>query len=305
MRILLIGGDGQLGRSINHSFKKKNIEVIVPNSKNLNLLNNESIDKFFTDIKPEIVVNCAAYTNVDKAEIDSKKATQINSEAPKYLAMKIEEMKSFMIQISTDYVFGNNASGPFSNLDKTDPVNIYGETKRDGEVGIKSETNNFLIIRTASLMSKYNGNFASSIASKLLVNEDIKIIKNQKISMTCANFLAEGISSIIDLHEKINLSDLSENRIINFTNYGYTDWYSIGKKIQERLIIKGLLNDKDYINPIMSSEWKSSSQRPKDSRLLLDDKVFNILNIDHKRWEDSLIEIIDEYLILNGFINNE
>lgn len=305
MRILLIGGDGQLGMSIKHSFKKRNIEVIAPNSKNLNLLNKESIDEFLTNIKPEIVVNCAAYTNVDKAEIDSKKASQINSEAPKYLAMKIEEMKSFMIQISTDYVFGDNVSGPFSSLDKTDPVNIYGETKRNGEVGIKSETNKFLIIRTASLMSKFYGNFASSIASKLLKKQDINIIKNQTISMTCTNFLAEGISSIISLDEKINLSDLSENQIINFTNYGYTDWYSIGKKIQERLVIKGLLNDKDYINPIKSSEWKSSAQRPKDSRLLLDDKVFSILNIDHKRWEDSLIEIIDEFLILNGFINNE
>ena len=167
MRILLIGGNGQLGRSIVNTFKSDNIELIAPNSETLNLLDNHSIDKTLTDIKPDIVVNCAAYTNVDKAEIDSNNAIQLNTEAPKNLAIKTEKIQSFLIQISTDYVFGKSSSGPFSNFDKTGPINVYGKTKRDAEIAIKMNTRNFLIIRTASLVSKFDGNFVSSIIKKL------------------------------------------------------------------------------------------------------------------------------------------
>ena len=305
MRVLLIGGNGQLGKSITDTFKNDNMELIAPNSDILNLLDNDSINKTLTDINPDIVVNCAGYTNVDKAEIDSKKAVHLNTEAPKNLAIKIEEIQSFLIQISTDYVFGKSSSGPFSHHDETDPINIYGKTKRDAEIAIKMNTKNYLILRTASLVSKFDGNFVSSIIKKLLKKDKLKIIENQNISMTCSSYLAHGINSIFSLHKKLNLLNLSKNQIIHYTNYGYTDWYSIGKKIQERLFLKGLLDDNDNIKPIMASEWKSSAQRPIDSRLLLDDKTFNMLEIEQKKWEESLFDIIDEYLLLNGFIKDE
>ena len=304
MRVLLIGGSGQLGLTIKSSIQNDNIEIISPNSQTLNLLDLDTIDKIFIETQPEIIINCAAYTDVDNAEIESKKATLINVEGPKYLAKKAEEISSFIIQVSTDYVFGSDVSGPFSNLDKTAPVNCYGKTKSDAELAIKKNTNNFLVLRTASLVSKYDGNFVSSIISGLLKEKNFKIIKNQIISMTCTNYLAHGISSIINLNDKINLKSLSKNNIIHYTNYGYTDWYSIAEKIQKRLIFKGLLKDKNFIKPILISDWKSLAIRPKDSRLLLDNEVFNFLKIKHKKWEDSLIEIIDDYLLLNGFIDD-
>lgn len=299
MKILLIGGSGQLGRAILNTDISKSFEILSPDSVSLNLSDKSTIDECFENYKPDVVINCAAYTNVDMAEENKELTGIINIEGPEYLATKVEEFNSFFIQLSTDYVFGKDKTGPFSNLDKTGPLNYYGQSKRDSEEVISKVTNRYLIIRTASLMSEYEGNFANFIISNLLNKQKLNIIKNQFISVTYALYLAECINKLIFILEDNGIDELSENNIIHFTNNGYTDWYSVAIKIQEILNERKLIDKKDYISPIMDTEWKSLAKRPNDSRLLLDDNVFKILNINQKKWDESLLNIIDNYIKIN------
>lgn len=299
MKILLIGGSGQLGKSILNTDLIKSIKILSPDSTSLNLLDKNTIDEYFDNFKPDVVINSAAYTDVNMAEEERELAALVNTEGPKYLASKVEKSNSFLVQISTDYVFGNNKKGPFSNLEETNSVNYYGQTKLEAEKCIAKETNNFLIIRTASLISEYEGNFANLITSKLLNGDELSIIKNQSISITYAGYLAQGIEKLIYILKDKNIDNLSENRIIHFTNNGYTDWYSVAIKIQEILKYKKLLDDKNYILSIIDSDWKSLAKRPKDSRLLLDENVFKKLTMKQKKWDESVLKIIDNYTALN------
>ena len=203
MNILLIGVGGQLGRSLNEiKLDNKHFNIFSPDSKALDLTNNQSIDKCMSEFKPNLIINCAAFTKVDDAEISKDEAFKVNSIAPGYIAKKADELNSFFIHISTDYVFGGEGNGPYKNTDNPSPLNYYGLTKYEGERNIINNTDNFLIIRTASLMSHYRGNFASLIIDNLLNSKKMNIIKNQYISATCCLYLTKYLKLICDYYLK-------------------------------------------------------------------------------------------------------
>lgn len=298
MKILLIGGTGQLGKTIQkNKLLFKGFDIFSPNSNRLDLSDQNSIERNISELKPDIIINCGAFTNVDEAENKKKISKLINSDGPKYLANYVNKFGSFLIHISTDYVFGGDKKGPYSNKDKISPINYYGFTKSDGEINIFNETNKCLIIRTASLISAYRGNFATLIISKLLNNENLNIINNQLISVTCCNYLTKCISSICKLYKKFNYLDLSDNHIINFTNSGYTNWFSVASKIREKILEKKIISNINPINAISSSEWESLANRPSDSRLLLDSDIFKKLNIEQEKWQEGIDDITNEYFI--------
>ena len=296
MRVLLIGGNGQLGKSILDSDFNKSLEIFSPSSSLLDLKSTEKIDDYFNSIKPEVVINSAAFTNVDLSEEIKNDAKLINTDGPKYLARKVEKEGALLIQLSTDYVFGANRSGPFSNTDKVDPINYYGKTKAEAEEEIKQITNNFLIVRTASLVSEYGNNFLSNITAKLLKKEKLSIVKDQNISMTYAEYLAKAIFKIISLYKANGLKKLTNNNIIHFTNDGYTNWYEIAIKVQDILRSKNIVDNRNYISPILASEWNSSAKRPFDSRLLLDKNVYKDLEIKLINWSEPLKDLIQNYI---------
>ena len=298
MRILLIGGSGQLGLSIiNNEEKLKDFNLFYPNSKQLDITNPYLIDNVFSEYKPDIVINCAAYTNVDGAESERKIALKINSTSAGYLAEKVEEYNSFLIHISTDYVFGSKNTGPYSNDDEPAPVNYYGFTKLEGEKEIKLKTNKYLIIRTSSLVSHYKGNFAHTIISKLLNDDFINVVENQKITVTCADFLSQLICKICDLYMIKRSVDISSNNIIHYSNLGYTDWFTVADRIKEHLIRKSIITDHNLVKPIDSVEWVSQAKRPNDTRLVVDEKVFTLLNIKPISWQENLDNVVDRYLL--------
>ena len=297
MRILLIGGSGQLGLSIINS--KENLgefKFFYPSSKQLDLTDLSSIDSAFSEFNPELVINCAAYTNVDGAESDKKTALQVNGSSVGYLAKKVEDYNSFLIHISTDYVFGNENIGPYSNKDKTSPINYYGYTKLEGEKEIKLKTDKHLIIRTSSLISHYKGNFAHTILSKLINNDIINVIKNQYITVTCADYLSHCIYKLCSLYKTKGSVGISSNNIIHYSNVGYTSWFSVADRIKQHLIKNEIISNNNLVKPINSIDWISEAKRPNDSRLLVDEKVFSLLNIEPLAWERNVDSIIDIYL---------
>tara|TARA_B100001758_G_scaffold64876_1_gene54131 strand:- start:7197 stop:8111 length:915 start_codon:yes stop_codon:yes gene_type:complete len=298
MRVLLIGGSGQLGLSIiNSREKSKHLSLFYPTSKQLNLSDFLSIDRAFSEFKPELVINCAAYTNVDGAELEKKTALKINCAGVGYLAEKVEEYNSLLIHVSTDYVFGAENTGPYSNEDNTSPINYYGFTKLEGEKEISLKTNNYLIIRTSSLMSHYDGNFAHTIITKLLNNDFVSVIDNQNITVTCADYLSQCIHKICDLYMQKKSIDISSNNIIHYSNLGYTNWFAVADWIKKYLIINKIITDNNLVKPINSAEWVSEAKRPNDSRLAVDEKLFSLLNIKPVSWETNIENVVDNYLL--------
>ena len=296
MKILLIGGSGQLGGALKNLIGNKN-ELFLPNSKDLDISHQESVNNFLDNWLPEIVVNCAAYTNVDEAEIDQDKSYKVNTLGPSYLSLKTNELNSLLIHISTDYVFGGKGVGPFSSNDITSPVNYYGYTKDMGEKMVFKNTDKYILIRTSSLMSAKEGNFTSKIYSKLVNKEKIRMIENQNITMTCANNLASFINILIMNYQSLVDGGLCKDKVIHFTNLGYTNWFSIASRVQERLINEKIIKNNNFIEPISSEDWKSKALRPSDSRLSINLDLLEKLNVEPIRWEESLDKIVNELIL--------
>ena len=296
MTILVIGKNSQLGKEFIEVTRNNVQKFLFADSTDLNLLNRKEISKFINLHKPNIVINFAAYTNVEGAEKETDLCLKMNAEAPLYLSEVTNEISSYLIHISTDYVFGNKGKAPFSPGDQTDPLNFYGKSKLIGENNILSNNPKSLIIRTSSLFSFYNNNFVKNMIMKLLKGDDLNVISDQKISLTSAKDLAKFIFKICE-SELINLI-IKKNRIINYTNTGFTNWYEVTTYIKECLNEKALTSSQ--INPILAKDWKSVAKRPQDSRLNIDYNFFNSINIGLSDWKEQVSAIvIDELNRLN------
>ena len=296
MTILVIGKNSQLGKEFIEVTRNNVQKFLFADSTDLNLLNRKEISKFINLHKPNIVINFAAYTNVEGAEKETDLCLKMNAEAPLYLSEVTNEISSYLIHISTDYVFGNENIGPYSNKDKTSPINYYGYTKLEGEKEIKLKTDKHLIIRTSSLISHYKGNFAHTILSKLINNDIISVIKNQYITVTCADYLSHCIYKLCSLYKTKGSVGISSNNIIHYSNVGYTSWFSVADRIKQHLIKNEIISNNNLVKPINSIDWISEAKRPNDSRLLVDEKVFSFLNIEPLAWERNVDSIIDIYL---------
>ena len=296
MTILVIGKNSQLGKEFIEVTRNNVQKFLFADSTDLNLLNRKEISKFINLHKPNIVINFAAYTNVEGAEKETDLCLKMNAEAPLYLSEVTNEISSYLIHISTDYVFGNKGKAPFSPGDQTDPLNFYGKSKLIGENNILSNNPKSLIIRTSSLFSFYNNNFVKNMIMKLLKGDDLNVISDQKISLTSAKDLAKFIFKICE-SELINLI-IKKNRIINYTNTGFTNWYEVTTYIKECLNEKALTSSQ--INPILAKDWESVAKRPQDSRLNIDYNFFNSINIGLSDWKEQVSAIvIDELNRLN------
>ena len=290
MKVLISGKNSQLGREFSSFLDDKSFEFFLYDSETLNLMNEELVRSVILDICPDIIINFSAYTDVDGAEHEAEKVFKVNTEGPTLLSKISNDMGSYFIHISTDYVFGIQGEGPFSSTVTPKPINTYGKSKLNGEINILKNNNKSLIIRTSAIFSNFNNNFVKNIIKKILELDDLRIVSDQKIALTSAADLAYFIYYILKKNVFNLLIKESPNRIIHFTNTGYTNWYEVALYIRKKL---------DYlkikfgsITPISSNDWISLAERPKDSRLEIDYGIFNSLDIKLYPWQDRVDKII-------------
>lgn len=293
MKIVVIGKNSQIGKQLSVLLKKNKHNLFFFDSSTLNLLNLDNIKNILYEIKPKLVINLAAYTDVDNAEDNHELVYNINALGPENLAEVSNKINAFLIHISTDYVFGENGIGPFSFDAKTGPLNFYGKSKLDGEDNVLNNNDNSLIIRTSGIFSIYNKNFVKTVTNKLLNNENIDVISDQKISITYAGDLAEFINKVssIDVLTKLILN--SSKRIIHFSNIGHTSWYEVAKFIE--LNLKNKMNLVGTVSAVTSEDWSSKAKRPSDSRLDIDYSLFDSLDIKLIKWQDRVRKVIETY----------
>jgi len=282
MLILITGASGQLGRSIERLVKRDDIghSFVFVTRKQLDLSSFSNIHSYFKTQKFDLIINCAAYTSVDKAEHGSEEANIINHLAVKQVAEIAKSNNIKLIHISTDYVFDGLKHQPYSESDTTSPLNIYGKTKLAGENAILSIMKfDAIIIRTSWLYSEYGNNFVTTILKLAQKNNNLNIVFDQIGTPTYAADLGQVIVNIIKSEKFIEAKQ--ESQIYHYSNEGSCNWYDFAREIVN---ISGA---KCIINPIKSKDYPTAAKRPKYA-LLSKKKISKEFNLNINSWQDSL-----------------
>ena len=280
MKILITGANGMLANSVKS--KLANEELILTDVADLDITDKETVIKFVEENKPEYIINCAAYTAVDKAETAGPIVEKINAEGPRNLAIAANKAGAKLVHISTDYVFGGNLSidKAHSEDDPKAPVTEYGRTKLLGEQAIEENTKEYYIFRTAWLYGEGN-NFVRTMLKLGTTKDEISVVADQHGSPTYAEDLAEIIKQAIE--KKIPYG------VYHTTNEGFTTWYDFTKTIFQKAGITC------KVNPVTSEEYIKmmnvvQAKRPENSQL--SKAKLNTVGIEIPTWEDAL----DRYL---------
>lgn len=279
MNILVTGANGQLGHEMQRVAKSSNHNYIFTDVadgyEKLDITNIEDIRNMVKNNNVDIIVNCAAYTNVDKAESDYDTADLINNTAVGNLATAMKEAGGTLIHISTDYVFQGDRNTPCQEDWTTNPLGVYGKTKLAGEAAIATTGCNSIIIRTAWLYSQWGKNFVKTMQSLTATHDTLKVVFDQVGTPTFAGDLADTIAHII------NTGQTNKTGIYHFSNEGVCSWYDFAK-----LICKLSGNTCD-ISPCYSKEFPSPVKRPHFS-VLDKRKIKETFGIKVPYWTDSL-----------------
>jgi len=284
MNILVTGSNGQLGSEIKSLSKNYSYKFFFTDKNELDIAKNEDVSKFVEENNIDLIINCAAYTAVDKAEEEQELADLINHKAIKYLAKIAKDNNIVLIHISTDYVFDGKNYRPYKEDDKTNPQGVYGLTKLKGEKAFIEEGANGVIIRTSWVYSSFGHNFVKTML-RLKDKKELSVVFDQVGTPTYAKDLARAILEII----KNNLNKLNEKKaeIYHFSNEGVCSWYDFAKAIFE------IKNIKINVNPIETKNYPTPAKRPHYS-VLDKSKIKNEFNIKIPYWRDSLKECLKE-----------
>lgn len=276
LNILVTGSTGQLGSEIKELSSKYPYDFFFTNRISLDITNKEKIKSFCQTNKINVIINCAAYTAVDKAEKDEKNADIVNRKAIKKLALVSKKLNIKLIHISTDYVFDGKYFKPYCEDYQTNPQSVYGKTKLEGEKElININPKNSIIIRTSWLYSYYGNNFVKTMLRLGKEKDSLEIIFDQIGTPTHAKDLAK---IILDILPKIQNEKVE---IYNYSNEGVLSWYDFAKEIMKM----SKLDCK--INPIQTYQYPTLAKRPHIS-LLNKSKIKQKFNITIPYWKDSL-----------------
>lgn len=295
MNILVTGANGQLGNEMRIVTKGSNdkyiftdvVEIEGQETTILDITNLDAIRKMVRDNDVKVIVNCAAYTNVDKAETDQEFCELLNAKAPENLAVSMEEVGGLLVHVSTDYVFGGDPyNTPCKEEQKGTPTGVYGLTKLHGEQNIQKAGVDYLIFRTAWLYSEFGKNFVKTMMNLTATKPQLKVVFDQVGTPTYAFDLA---SAIFDIIEKRKFQ--GNTGIYHYSNEGVTSWYDFTKMIAE---IAG--NMDCVILPCHSEEFPSPVKRPAFS-VLDKTKVKETFGLDVPYWTDSLKKCMNNLII--------
>ncbi|MEO8236808.1 MAG: dTDP-4-dehydrorhamnose reductase [Flavobacterium sp.] len=274
-KILVTGANGQLGSELSVlSTKYLSYEWFFADRTQITLDNLEVLEKQLNDIRPEIILNCGAYTAVDKAESEREIAFTVNYSAVELIAKYAFKNNVKLIHISTDYVFDGSSSIALSEEAQTNPINIYGASKRAGEVACLNENPNSIIIRTSWVYSKFGNNFVKTMQRLMKEKESINVVNDQIGSPTYAADLAQAMLDILKSPNWIS-------GIYNYSNEGEISWYEFA------LSIKELGGYSCNVGGISSASYPTPAKRPEFS-LLDKKKIKTIYNLDVPDYKESL-----------------
>jgi dTDP-4-dehydrorhamnose reductase len=287
MRILVTGGTGQLGSEWVDYLNRKGVEFIALPASDFDVTDHEDTRRVMSNLNPNLIINCAAYTNVDQAEDESEKAFLINRDGVKNLAEYCASKDIKLVHFSTDYIFPGNREDEetypqgYSEEATKQPINVYGESKLAGEEALENSGCDYILIRTSWLCGKHGSNFVKTMLKLAQNHEEPKVVDDQIGSPTFTqNLVANGW----------NLIEKKRSGVFHISSIGKITWYEFAQEIFNQAGID------ITIEPVSSSEFKSKAERPAFS-LLSNQKIGNIPDSEIIGWKDGLSSLLKELMV--------
>jgi len=280
LKVLVIGSSGQLAselKQLQNQFPHYNF--LFTSQSDINIIDANSIRSVFDRFTPNFLINCAAYTAVDKAESESEQAFAINEKGVENIVLICEEYNCYLIHISTDFVFDGYKSSPYKEDDRTNPISVYGESKLRGEEAIQASGCDYTIIRTSWLYSSFGHNFVKTMVRLGKEKESIQVVSDQIGSPTYCADLAFLILSELEHFPK------HRNNLYHYSNEGVASWYDFAYEViqMNKLATK--------IKPILTSNYPTPAKRPTYS-VMDKSKIKQDFNIEIPHWKESLAKCI-------------
>ena len=280
LKILVVGGNGQLGQCLQKiSGNYSDYNFCFAASADLDVTDASAVQDYFSDFKPDYCINASAYTAVDLAETEREKAFAVNAYGVENLAEACKENQCTLIHVSTDYVFDGETQISYTEDNFTNPLCVYGESKRKGEELALDASPKTVILRTSWLYSEFSKNFVKTMLNLFATKDELNIVADQYGQPTNANDLAEAIMQIIE-------SPTKTYGIYHFSNYPQTTWFDFAQKIAD------FSESKIKLNPITTDQYPTPARRPARSTMALD-KIETDYGIEPRHWEHSLQETIE------------
>lgn len=293
MKILLIGSNGQVGFKLAKKLDSLG-QLISTNREELDLVDKQAIRNFIDETKPNIIVNCAGYTAVDKAESEPDLAYLINTIAPEVLAEKSAEYNIPLIHFSTNYVFDGQKNEPYNETDEANPQSIYAKSKYEGELKIRKYSKH-IILRSSWIFGAHGNNFLKNILRLIQDKESLKIVADQWGRPTSASMLADVTFKIVDAILKYQ--NFNDYGIYHVASENETTWYQYAhfianEAMQLNLKIKC---ESDHIYPISTSEYPAAAKRPLNSNLNTD-KLKRTFELELPHWKSEVRKVLRELI---------
>jgi dTDP-4-dehydrorhamnose reductase len=288
MRILLTGVSGQVGRALSRVLPGHG-ELLTPPRLDLDLSRPESIPETLDRLSPDLIINPAAYTAVDRAEDEPELAFRVNAEAPAMLAKWAAGNGVPLVHFSTDYVFDGAGEQPWREDSPTGPLSVYGASKLAGEDAIRAENGSHLIVRTSWVYDAEGANFLKTIERLARERKELRIVADQIGAPTSARVIADSVAKILKKPSKDDLQNrfAESGGIINVVSSGETSWHGFATAIVDGLRSRGVQLDVETVLPIATADFPTKAKRPGNSRFDLG-RLQQVFGIVPPRWPEAL-----------------
>ncbi|WP_217525666.1 dTDP-4-dehydrorhamnose reductase [Vibrio metschnikovii] len=285
IKVVITGSQGQVGRALVRLFEQQaTIQLYAYNRAEIDITDQQQLDRVFDQVRPDIVINAAAYTAVDKAENDLEACNAVNHQAVKYLALAAQRHQALLIHISTDYVYDGTKAEPYLESDRPNPQSVYGLSKLAGEQAIQACCNNYMIIRTAWVFAEQGSNFVRTMLKLAKTRSELSIVGDQYGGPTYAGDLAQALVSIVCSYIQ---TGNCQSGIYHYSGLPHTSWYGFAEAIFNKAQQQGVLEKRPVIHAITTQQYPTPAKRPANSRLdgSLIERQFSVTPSD---WQQAL-----------------
>ena len=285
-KFLITGAHGQVGYCLVQQLQGKH-EILAVDRDELDITDESAVKKTVKDFHPNVIINAAAYTAVDRAETEVELSEAINVKGPKYLAKAAKSVDAAILHISTDYVFDGQIECKYKETDITAPQSVYGRTKLEGEKAVAETNDKFIVLRTAWVFGEHGNNFVKTMLRLSKTRDTLSVVADQIGGPTYA---ADVARVLIHIAEQIIIGKNIEYGIYNFTGKPYVTWYDFAKAIFSEAVSQKVLKKAPIVNPITTADYPTPAKRPANSCLDLT-KIQQVFDIQPSNWQNALKNI--------------
>lgn len=286
MKVLITGSHGQVGHCLASQLSKRSdIEVIAYDREHLDITNEQQVKTVIGELKPNVIINAAAHTAVDKAETDREMSYAINRDGPLYLAQAAQALGALLLHISTDYVFDGDKRAPYDETDTPNPKGVYGQSKLAGEEAVAKHCSRYAILRTAWVFGEHGNNFVKTMLRLGKERPELGIIGDQFGGPTYAGDIANALIFIMDKFE-----GKEQSGVYHFSGEPHVSWYKFATAIFEAAAEHCVLTTPPVVNEITADQYPLPAPRPANSRLDCS-KIKAVFGIEPSDWTSALNNI--------------